>query len=231
MKLFITNKSTIINEFDYNILISTLQTYIRTLSVDWGISTLEVSNSDNGLDSTLPNTIIIFDSIDDPISSNYNFEFDQNSIARVFAKTIIDSGGSVLNGDTTSIAQQLSGLILGLVSNYDMNKWYMDPNKVFWWGDISSPVYGNNYIITTEDGAEVTFADYVLPSYFGPNGKEGPFNKNNTLMGPFSVDEYGYSIKVENNYFTATFGPSCQQEIIDRVNIYVEEFKSRFVNL
>ena len=106
----------------------------------------------------------------------------------------------------------------------------MNANKVFWWGDISSPVYGNNFTITTNCGTQVDFANYVLPTYFGPSGKEGPFDKNCILVEPFSIDESGYSIRLENNIFTAFFGPSCQQEIIDRVLIYVDELRARFTD-
>jgi hypothetical protein len=232
MRFYVTNKSTVVTDTDFNTIINSLKIYMQNLCTDWKFSNIEVFRSDNSLDSNLPNTIIIFDSIDDPICSEYNFDMDSNSVSRVFAKVIIESGGSTMTGSdgVASVSQQISSTILGLISNYDMNKWYMDPNKCLWWGDISSPVYGN-ITVTSNDGDEVSFADYVLPSYFGPNGKEGPFNKNNTLMGPFSIDEFGYSIKFENNSFIPTFGVSCQQEIIDRVNLYIGEFRSRFTNL
>lgn len=233
MKFYLNNKSVNLSESDFNILLESLKVYLNDFSLDWSTLQIEIESSENSLDSTLPNTIIIFDSIDDEQSLSYNFEQDKNSIARIFVKTILESGGNIFYGNdsSTSVSQEISSVILGLVSNFDMNKWYMDQNKVFWWGDVSSPVYGNTITINSIDGRQIGFADYVLPAYFGTSGKEGPFNKNNTLMGPFGLDEFGYSIKFENNNFVPTFGSSCHQEIIDKLNVYVDEFRSRFTNL
>jgi hypothetical protein len=232
MKFYITNKSTVISEEDYNSILKSLKIYFTNFCEDWEISQIYVINSVQPLDNNLPNTIIIFDGVDDEIP-NYNFDTDPNSVARIFAKTILDSGGVVLYQDeyTMTVAQILCGEILGLISNTNMNKWYMDSNTCLWWGDISSPVQGNILPIDLQNDIKVGLCDYVLPSYFGPNGNFGPFNKNNTLMGPFGIDEFGFSIKYELNDFFGVFGPSCPQEKINLVNSYLDEFRQRFNNL
>jgi hypothetical protein len=233
MKFYITNKSTVVSDTDYNLILEGLGIYLNTLCEDWSMSQVFVINSVQPLTSTLPNTIIIFDSIDDDISNSYDFDNDPNSVARVFAKTILESGGSVLyqDGAPFTVSQQLCNEIIGLISNTDMNKWYMDQNKVLWWGDICSPVYGNIYTIDLPNDTQIGFSDYILPAYFGPTSLVGPYNKMDTLMGPFGLDEQGYSIKFENDDFSTTFGPSCPQEKMEQINIYLDEIKSRFIDL
>lgn len=230
MKFYLTNKSSVISDFEYNKILQSLKIYLRYLCKDWDYSPIFVLNSIQTLDKTLPNTIIISDTIDDEIYTTYNYDQDPNSVARVFAKTIIDSGGVVCYQDeyTVTVAQTICNEILGLISNLNMNKWYMDSNASFWWGDICSPVYSNLFVIDLPEGIKVGLSDYVLPSYFGPNGVMGPYNRNNTLMSPFGIDEFGYTIKYENGNFMSSFGPNCPQEKIEQVGIYLDEFKSRF---
>jgi hypothetical protein len=230
MKFYITNKSTVISDVEYSNILQSLKIYLSSLCKDWDFAPIYVLNSIQPLEKNLPNTVIIFDAIDDEVFNTYNYEQDPNSVARIFAKTVIESGGVVLYQDesTMTVAQILCNEILGLISNLNMNKWYMDSNTSLWWGDICAPVYGNILNIDLPSGVKVGLSDYVLPCYFGPNGVQGPFNKNNTLMGPFGIDEYGYSIKFENGNFNGVFGPNCQQEKIDQISDYIEEFKSRF---
>lgn len=232
MKIYLTNKSSVISTQDFSLIIKGLNIYFQQLTKDWGISPVVILNSMQPLTSNLPNTVIIFDSIDDQNSSSYNFETDPNSISRIFAKTILDSDGCIFYKDdeTMSVSQFICGEILGSLSNLNMNKWYMDSNMSLWWGDISSPVKGNIVKIQIQN-TDIAFSDYVLPSYFGPPTATGPFNKLNTLMGTFAIDQYGYSIKYENNNFTSLFGENCPQETMDQVSLYLEEFKSRFTRI
>lgn len=229
MKFHLTNKSSSLNQSDYNSIIEGLKIYLKNFSIDWNFNEIEVESIDNGLDSLFPNTVILFDSIDSDNCMDYDFENDHNSVARIFVKTILDSGGVALYTDdyTFTIGQQISSTVLGIISNPDMNKWFMDQNKVLWWGDVCSPVYGNILSINTHE-AQIGFADYVLPSYFGSSDKPAPYNKNNSLMGPFAIDENGYTIKYENNNFVSLFGENCPQEKLDQIQVYIDEFRSRF---
>lgn len=229
MKFYITNKSTVVSDQDYSLILQALKMFLTNICKDWDLSPIYVLNSIQPLQNTLPNTIIIFDDIEDNVP-NYSFDQDPNSVARVFAKTILGAGGVVLYQDdyTMTVASILCNEILGLISNTNMNKWYMDSNTCLWWGDMCSPVQGNIFTVDLPNDIKVGLSDYVLPSYFGPNDMPGPYNKSNTLMGPFGIDEYGYSIKFELGNFVGTFGPSCPQEKVNQVNLYLDEFKSRF---
>ena len=232
MKFYLNNKSTVVSNEDFLLMIKGLNIFFQNFSEDWNLGSIEILNSTQPLDNNFPDTIVVFNSIDDDISSEYNFDTDQNSVARIFAKTILDSGGSLFYTDdyTITIPQQISSEIIGLISNYDMNKWYMDGNSELWWGDLCSPVYGNIFSFDLDDQTIIGFSDYVLPNYFGPSGKERPYNKMDTLMGPFSMDDCGYSIKFENGVFKSLFGSNCSDEKIQQVETYIGEFQTRFVS-
>lgn len=229
MKIYLSNQSNCISTQEFLLIIQGLNIYFQNLCKDWGFHPINILHSTQPLDKNLPNTIIVFDKIDDDICKDYNFNSDVNSLSRVFAKTILESGGTLLfkDDETMTVAQNISSEILGIISNLNMNKWYMDSNMSLWWGDISSPVRGNIIKINIQNSI-IGFSDYVLPSYFGPPSVVRPFNKMNTLTSQFSIDEFGYSIKFENNQFHSVFGSNCPQEVQYQVGVYLEEFKTRF---
>ena len=76
MKIYLSNKSSVISNQDFSLIIKGLNIYFQQLTKDWEMSPVFILNSLQPLTSNLPNTVIIFDSIDDQNSSNYNFETD-----------------------------------------------------------------------------------------------------------------------------------------------------------
>ena len=210
MRIYVSNQSTVVSNSQVQKMILAMNQFLITLCKDWSITTVQMFQTFTGPNKILDNTIFIFDNSDSPGALGYHFDVDGLAVGYVFAKTILDYGGDVLykNSTTGTVSQCLCHEALEMIGNANINKWFLDNNGTFWAGELCDAVESNIITVTLTGNIKVALSDYVLPSWFSPNSTKRPFNKLNTLTGPFKIDKWGYSLIIRNNRIVAVWGQS-----------------------
>jgi len=210
MRIYVCNQSTVVSNSQVQKMILAMNTFLITLCKDWSITTVQMFQSFSTPSKILDNTIFIFDNSDSPDALGYHFDVEGLAVGYVFAKTIIDYGGDVLYKDatTSTVSQCLCHEALEMIGNANVNKWFLDNKGAFWAGELCDAVESNIITVTLPGNVKVAMSDYVLPNWFSPNSTKRPFNKLNTLTGPFKIDKWGYSIVIKNNRVVAVWGQS-----------------------
>ena len=231
----IYNQSTVVNSTQLTNIVKAINTFLTTLCNDWQLAQIQlVSGTYNPRFAIPNNTIFIFDDTDSPGALGYHFEDSGNAIGRVFAKTILNYGGVVLYRDnyTMTVAQCICHELLEMIGNNVINKWYLDNNGIFWAGELCDPVESNLIVYNLSGGVKVGLSDYVLPAWFSPDSKRGPYNKINSLRSPFSLDRGGYAIIIDDYNIVAVYGMSQSKysanklkDIQDSLGEYQSKFK------
>lgn len=119
---------------------------------------------------------------------------DGRPYARVFAKTILGSKGTVLAGANSVSA----------CASHEMCEMFGDPAAA-WWGvydgagnqialELCDPVQNDSYDIGV-GGKPVSVSHFVLPAYFNPFDKVGPYDSGGLLKKPApALRRGGYAI-------------------------------------
>jgi hypothetical protein len=204
----IFNQSTVVNTTNLNNMVKAMNTYLTSVCTDWGLA---ATNLVVGTGTRYPNnTILLQDLTDEPGALGYHYEDGGKVIGKVFAKTIINYGGAVLYKDnwTFTVAQCLCHELLEMMGNPQINKWHLDNNGIFWAAELCDPVESNLVVYTLPGNIKVGLSDYVLPNWFSPDVTTRPFNKLNTLSGPFRLSPGGYAIIIDNYNVEAVYGMS-----------------------
>jgi hypothetical protein len=230
MIIYVSNQSKVVSEIQFQQMITAMNQFLITLCSDWSITTVQLFKAITTPTKILNNTIFIFDDSDSPGALGYHFDVDGFAVGKVFAKTILQYGGAVLykNATTMTVAQCLCHEALEMIGNANINKWYLDNSGVFWAGELCDAVENNLITITIPGSIKVALSDYVLPNWFSPNSTKRPFNKLNTLTGPFKLDRYGYSITIKNNRVVSVYGQSYPDNKKADIESDVTEIKEKF---
>ena len=230
MIIYVSNQSTVVNNTQFQQMLTAMNQFLLTLCSDWSISTVQVFQAVTTPTSIMNNTIFIFDNTDSPGALGYHFDVNGFAVGKVFARTITQYGGAVLYKDATTmtVAQCLCHEALEMIGNANINKWFLDNKGVFWAGELCDAVENNLITVTLPGNIRVGLSDYVLPSWFSPNTTRRPFNKLNTLTGPFKLDRLGYSITIKNNRVVSVYGQSYPENKKADVESDVNEIKEKF---
>jgi hypothetical protein len=230
MRIYLSNQSTVVSNTQVQQIIAAMNVLLTSLYTDWGLSPIQMFQSFTRVSDPLQNyTIFIFDNTDSPGALGYHFDTSGLAIGKVFAKTILNYGGVVLYRDanTMTVAQCICHEAMEMVGNPNVNKWILDNSGTFWAAELCDAVQNNIYVVTVS-GVKVGLSDYLLPSWFVPNTRVGPFNKMNTLRAPLTIDRYGYSILIRNNRVGQIYGISYPDSKKREVEEDVNEIKEKF---
>lgn len=114
---------------------------------------------------------------------------------RVFVDPVLDNGGSALGatGDPS--------LSVSAVLSHEVLEWWADPACNTWSDrgrssiayELCDPVQGDSYLI---NGVSVSNA--VLPAWFNPLDKTGPYDLMGKLHKPFTMTPGGYWIEMSD---------------------------------
>jgi hypothetical protein len=138
----------------------------------------------------------------------------------VFAQPVIDNGGVVLhdpkNNQNVSVASVLSHEICEMFGDRYANFWADGPalpEGSEYALELGDPVEADSYDITLTDGSLVSVSNFVLPSWFNPQGtsKDGPFDYLKKLTKPFSMTKGGYLIVMKSGVVNQVFGEEMPQ--------------------
>lgn len=136
--------------------------------------------------------IVILDDADQADALGYHdIDPQGRPYGRVFAKTILDNGGT-LNTGPNSVSACLSHEALELFGDEACSEWgdRGDGSEVAW--ELCDPVQNDSYTVEYYNHP-VAVSDFVLPAYFDP-AAPGPYDKLGRLTAPFSVAKGGYLI-------------------------------------
>jgi hypothetical protein len=112
---------------------------------------------------------------------------------RVFVDPVLDNGGSAL-GDAGDPSLSVSAVL-----SHEVLEWWYDPACNDWSDrgrssvakELCDPVENDYYLI---DGVAVS--NFVLPAWFNPLDKRGPWDRLGRLFGPFTMTHGGYWIEM-----------------------------------
>jgi len=148
-------------------------------------------------------TLIVADSpdqeLDDATLAHYREESNR-FIGFIFARSILNSGGSVVCGSSTDNAETVAAAIFRelaqMLVDSECNMWWRDRDGTLWAGDIVNPVEGVPLLLSIE-GRDVMLSSFILPSWrCGATVSETRFDRQYTLSRPFRVSERGYAITI-----------------------------------
>ena len=204
----IFNQSTIVNSVNLQNMVKAINLFLGTVCSDWGFAPTQLIIGSGG--SHPNNSIYLMDYTDSPGALGYHDEITGKAYAKIFAKTIVGYGGAILYKDafTFTVASVLCHELLEMMGNNQVSRWCLDNDGVLWANELCDAVESNIITYTLPGNIKVALTDYVLPSWFSPDTVARPFNKLNTLSGPFTVDSGGYSIilVINDGYIDTVYG-------------------------
>lgn len=134
--------------------------------------------------------VVILNDSDEANALGYHFETPDGRIySRVFAKTILDHGGTLLKG-ANSVSVTLSHEIVEMFADPNINTWADNgADEMLAW-ELGDPVEATSYDI---DGVAVS--NFVFMSYFDIQNKTGPYDMLGLLKAPWTMLSGGYQIR------------------------------------
>jgi len=137
---------------------------------------------------------------------------------KVFVKIILQSKGSVLSGALT-VSSVVCHEVMELLVDPLANVWWMGPDySTLYAAEVGDPVQANTINVTV-GSTSVAMSDYILPAWADPQRSTGPFNKKNTLTGPFKLAKGGYAIVLKNSKAQYVLGESTPIQGDDDIRI------------
>jgi len=204
-QIAVVNASSLMTDADGATIVDALNLLLPTFCSDWNLMPVSAVFVPKGVLSAVPLKCLVLDTHLTPAVGFYDVT-NGTGVIKVFVKQILERGGSILNSVNNTVPT-LAGAI-----SHEVFELIADANSNMWWNSLSGaslyaaevcdPVKANvvNVSVLNPDSTqqEVSLSDWVLPAWADPNAKIGPFNHNNTLTKPLSVDKDGYIIVLQN---------------------------------
>ena len=235
----IVNQSSIVSDTDGNTITSALNKILPSFCKDWSLSPHSCVYVGKGKTTTILLKIFLKDTADESGSLAYHDEINDIPYGKAFAKTVLSYGGVMLYSQDPNVptfAQAVCHELFEMLIDPNCNVWTMlsDYSTLYAYevcdavqsnpvtvlvqtGSSTSKIYlGNSKIVlktvTNPIYSKVGVSDWVLPSWFDPQKKRGPYNHNNTLKAPFTLDKGGYVISLTNGHSNIVWGENVAPE-------------------
>jgi hypothetical protein len=213
-EIAVVNASNSMTDVEGAMIVDALNILLPTFCSDWNLKPVSAVFVPKGVLSTMPLKCLILESSDAPAVLGYPDETNGIATSKVFVKPILESGGSILNSADSAIptvAARVSHEIFELIADTNSNIWWNSTSGAsLYAGEVCDPVDSNfvNVSVLKFDSTyeEVSLSDWILPAWTDPRAKIGPFNHNNTLTKPFTVDKGGYVMVLQNGRIKYVFG-------------------------
>lgn len=225
--IYCFNNSTVLKSSDMFLMINALNTLLPAFCTTWSLkqyycvaapaATKPVPNGING-----PNGIycVFLDTTDSPGALAYHSETFNVPFGKVFVKTILQYGGSILmgaNNKVPTVAQAFSHEIFEILGNPNVNVWWQMSSGTLVPAEVVDPVEGN--IVPVMIGStKVGLSDYIFPVWSDPQNTKGPYNYLNTLTKPFQIAKGGYVVAMKNGSMTYIMGQSATPYIENKAS-------------
>lgn len=190
LKIALVNKSSVVPETEMEPALLALADQARhAVAVEWGLRLPDVALFTNDPGPPWIPLVIVDEDADVPDALGYHDEQTARAYGRVLAKTCVDNGVSWQSCASHELAEMLGDL--------HVQQWSNDTHPWVWATELCDPVEGNTY----RDYSGVELSDFVLPSWFDPQGV-APFSFMDKhkmdgaprLIRPFQVAHNGYAI-------------------------------------
>uniref|UniRef100_A0A6C0EQ20 Uncharacterized protein n=1 Tax=viral metagenome TaxID=1070528 RepID=A0A6C0EQ20_9ZZZZ len=225
VQIAIINRSSVVSDKDGSTITNALNIILPQFCKDWSIVTTTCVYVEKGKTTTIPLKIALLDTSDEEGAVAYHDQINDNPYGRAFAKTVLDNGGVMLYSlDPTvpTFAQSVCHELFEMLINPGCNIWAMFADEVTMCAyEVSDPVQSNALTVQVRTGSsrkgkffatpvytKVGICDWVLPNWFDPQSKTRPFNHNNTLTAPLTVDKNGYILLFTNGSYDIIWGKS-----------------------
>lgn len=165
----------------------------------WGKGA-HVAFSRNGVRPSADPVIVILDDSDSPGALAWHSEDNGVPDGRVFAKTILEAGGTPLRG-SMSIAAALDHEVKELLADAAVQLWAQNYSDGWLYAyEVCDPVENDTYEL---DG--VSLSNYVFPHWFDDQAS-GMFDHNGTVQAPFTMSPGGYVVRTKAGQVQTNFG-------------------------
>lgn len=228
VQLAIVNQSSVVSDTDGSIITSALNVILPQFCKDWSLVSTTCVYVGKGRTSTIPLKILLLDTADQEGALAYHDQINDVPYGRAFAKTVLDNGGVMLYNQDPSVptfAQAVCHELFEMLIDPACNVWTMlaDGTTMYAY-EVCDPVESNAVTVRVKTGmrtvgrllaatttpvyTNVGLSDWVLPNWFDPQSRTRPFNHNNTLSSPLTLDRNGYVISLSNGSYEILWGES-----------------------
>ena len=237
-QIAIVNASNSMTDAEGATIVDALNILLPNFCDDWNLKPVSVVFVPKGVLSTIPLKCLVLNSSDADCPPGFQ-NADGVGVAKVFAKTIIENGGSVLyseNNATPTLAAAVSHEVFELIADVNANMWWNSTSgATMYAAEVCDPVKANvvNVTVSNPDSPseEVSLSDWILPAWTDPYAQIGPFN--HTLTKPLSVDKGGYMLISQNGrmkyIFSDEINSLTKQNICTRSQKRIAKHTSRCV--
>jgi hypothetical protein len=126
---------------------------------------------------------------------------DGKPYSRVFVSTILDNGGTLIDG-AFSVSACVSHEMCEMIGDPGANRWANDSEMTLWAFELADAVENDFYQID-----DVSMSNFLWPAYFQPLAPSGSrFDQMGLVGKPFEVRPGGYAIYWDDNGIGQTFG-------------------------
>ena len=247
LQVAIINKSTVVSDTDGTIITSALNLLTPQFCSDWGLALTKCVYVAKGRTTTIPLKIFLMDTSDEQNALAYHDQINDIPYGRAFAKTVLSYGGVMLydaNPIVPTFAQAVCHELFEMLIDPYCNMWAMLANGSQYAYEVCDPVESNAVTVQVQTGTTTTkvfavkkitpvytkvgLSDWVLPKWFDTQAVKGPFNHNNTLKAPFTLDKNGYVISLSGGTYKNIFGESVSAQKQEHIKAKLRT--SRHVN-
>lgn len=207
-RISVQNLSTKVTDRQVATMCKGLNQLLRTFCTDWSIPPAQVVPLTRTQRPATRLIVYILDDSDTPGALGYHDESGGIPYGTVFANTILQYGGAILNatGSMITVAQCLSHEVFELLIDINANVWwYTGQGNTLVAAEVSDPVE-SNVVRLQVDNTLVAYSDWILPKWMDPQATKGPFNHLNTLTAPFTMSPGGYLIVLTAAGVSYVFG-------------------------
>lgn len=239
MSIAIVNASTVVPDAGGQAIVSALNKVLPQFCKDWFLAPVTAVYVPRGRTSSIRYKIFLMDSSDSEGALGYH-SLSGVPYGKAFASTVLQYGGALLyssNPAVPTFAQTVCHEVFEMLIDPNVNTWWdTGDTQTMYAAEVSDPVQGN-VVTVTLNGARgfnpatgkaaapvtrVNLSDWILPAWTNPQATQGPFNHNNTLRAPFTLDGGGYAILLENGVMQYTFGAKVPDDKKAAMSAHVE---------
>lgn len=210
-QIAVVNLSSVMTDTDGQTMVSALNQLLPTFCSDWNLKPVTaVYVAKAAAKTSVPLCCLVADTAAQPAALGYSDATNELPYSKVLVNSIMSHSGAILNNTNPknpTVSEMVSHEVFDLLVNPKNNVWWTTAaGNVLVAGKVCDPVESNVVTVTTVNGTNVSMSDWILPSWSDPQNKVGPFNHNNTLNAPLTVDKGGYMIQMKGGYYSNVFG-------------------------
>jgi hypothetical protein len=232
----IVNKSTRVTDAQGKQIVAALNSLLPTFCTNWNIVKCVASYVTKTGTTSVKSKITLMDSADPSLNlptgvlGYHDINSSDNPFGTIIVNAVLSYGGTILSGNGLSVSQTICHEVFETLVDPTANRWWDDGISSFWAAEVCDAVEGNvvkvnvpaaqivqtiatgKFIKQAASTVSVSMSDWILPAWSDHNSLRGPYNHNNTLTLPFTIDRNGYGIKASLGSMDTSFGEKVTSE-------------------